>query len=149
MLCNTFRRTEHEERLVGSSYSFAIEVKPVDGTRGAALIREQQTFVLSSSRYVCGASATVLHQFINLYRLEDLVGAVAVAVPPGEGIGGVAGATAVHPLTGKHIPMVTSTTVNGLVNPALGPSHYQLCRKLGLPLVSSINPEGLVIALRK
>ena len=121
----------------------------MDGTRGAALVREQQTIVLSSSRYVCGALAAILRHLINLYRLEDLVGAVAVAVPPWEGIEGVAGATAVHPLTGKHIPMVTSTTVNGLVNPALGPSHYQLCRKLGLPLVSSINPEGLVIALRK
>jgi valyl-tRNA synthetase len=86
---------------------------------------------------------------MDLCRLEDLVGAVAVAVPPGEGLGGLAGGAAVHPLTGLQIPVVASATVTGLVNPALGPSHRQLCRELGLPLASAFNPDGEPIELRK
>ena len=86
---------------------------------------------------------------MDLYRLEDLLGAVAVAVPPGEGLGGLAGGRAVHPLTGLSIPVVASATVTGLVNPALGPSHYQLCREFGLPLFSAFNPDGGPIVLRK
>jgi valyl-tRNA synthetase len=91
----------------------------------------------------------VSRQPMDLFRLEDLVGAVAVAVPPGEGHGRLAGAMAVHPLTGLAIPVVASTTITGLVNPALGPSHCQLCRELGLPLVSAFNPNGEPIELRK
>jgi valyl-tRNA synthetase len=86
---------------------------------------------------------------MDLYRLEDLVGAVAVAVLPGEGDGRLAGRLAVHPLTGLAIPVVASTTVTGLVNPALGPSHCQLCRELSLPLVSAFNLDGGLIVLRK
>jgi hypothetical protein len=55
----------------------------------------------------------------------------------------------VHPLTGLQIPVVASATVTGLVNPALGPSHRQLCRELGLPLASAFNPDGEPIELRK
>jgi hypothetical protein len=142
---HAYRRPEHEERLVGNTYSFDITVKPMDGTGAAALGRELQTIVLSSRRYV----AAVSRQLMDLHRLEDLVGAVAVAVLPGEGHGRLAGGTAVHPLTGLAIPVVASSTVNGLVNPALGPSHCQLCRELGLPLVSAFNPDGGPIVLRK
>ena len=36
----------HEERVVGSSHSFTIVVKPVEGTGGTALCRERQSIHL-------------------------------------------------------------------------------------------------------
>ena len=77
-------------------------------------------------------------------RLEDLIGAVAVALPPGEGLGALVGGTAVHPLTGLALPVVASKSVRGVVNPMLGPLHFQLCVENQLPLGSAIKLDGRV-----
>ena len=82
--------------------------------------------------------AAVSRQPMDLYRLEDLVGAVAVAVLPVEGHGRLAGGTAVHPLTGLAIPVVASTTVTGLVNPALGTCVRSVMSKNFTKLTSTL-----------
>ena len=119
-----------------------VHVKPVDDNQAGALVLEEQDIVLHIARYAVAVSHQLL-KATNL-RLEDLLGAVAVALPPGEGLGALVGGTALHPLTGLTLPVVASNIVHGIVNPALGPSHFQLCVENQLLLVSAFKHDGLV-----
>lgn len=116
----------HEERVVGSCHSYMITVKPAANSGGGALTLEEQTVVMQCS------------------RLENLIGAVAVALSPSEGLGALVGGSAVHPLTGVAIPVVASSSFHGAVNPELGQLHLQLCVENQLPITSTFKLDGRV-----
>ena len=123
---STSTSCRHEKRIVGSCYSFVVTVKPAHSSEAGAIVLEKQNLVLQS------------------FKLEDLIGTVAVALSPKDGLGALVGGSAEHPLTGVALPVIASSSVQGMVNPELGPVHLQLCVEHQLPIISAFKLDGTV-----
>ncbi|MFN3952338.1 MAG: valine--tRNA ligase [Thermaurantimonas sp.] len=97
-------------------------------------------FIKNSDQYLTVATV----------RPETIMGDVAIAVnPTDERYAGLVGKTAVVPLVGREVPVITDPYVDKdfgtgclKVTPAHDPNDYEIGRRHGLPVIDILNDDG-------